>query len=75
MKRLSWIIIVWPKYITSVLTKRRQRIFDYIRGESKVMIKAETGMMWPQARKWKQPPETGWGKEQILLCRLWMYQF
>lgn len=39
---------------------------EYHRGEGKVKIKAEIGVMQPQAKKCLQPPKARKDKEQIL---------
>lgn len=34
-------------------------------------MEADTGVMWPQAKDYREPPEAGRDKEQNLLQSLW----
>lgn len=69
MKKPSWIIGVGgrdrePKYNHMCPSKGGRR-FDPHRREGNGITEAEIGMMWPQAKAGRQPPETGREKERF----------
>ena len=65
MRRLSQIIQMALNAVLDVLIRRRRRCYC-ARKRRNLTRKAETGVMWPQAKGGWQPPGAGRGKDVIL---------
>ena len=66
IKRLSQIIQVVLNAVLGVLIRRRQKEMLLCWKRRNLTRKAETGVMWPQAKGGWQPPGTERGKDRIL---------